>query len=277
MKKSLLSYLKSPDCGSALTLSILESVGDDVISGALEDREGRIYPISQGIPRLLSGSMLREQHCEMDARDSQVTSYDKMPFLNLLGKVEIPMTARALGSTESDIVLEAGCGTGRMSITLSKCAGTLICIDFSFKSLLVNQRKLAQAGIDNVHLIQADLCHLPFVDGVFSRVLSCQVLEHVPTEDSRKTAIQELARVGRPDCPLVLSAYKHSVFTKVFGSKQGQHEGGIPYFRFTKPELRAVLETRFHVSGITGKLMYIYLAECKLRDSTADAKSAVLL
>ena len=77
---------------------------------------------------------------------------------------------------------------------------------------------------------------------------------------------------GRP-CPnwpasrtggtLALSAYKHSLFTRAFAEKEGQHDGGIPFFRFTRRELRALLATAFEVQSVTGVLVYIYLARCR--------------
>ena len=128
--------------------------------------------------------------------------------------------------------------------------------------LRVNRKKLRGDGLGHLPLVQADLCHLPFADGVFDRVVSCQVLEHVPGEAARRQAVSELARVVRTGGTLALSAYKHSLFTRAFAKKEGQHDGGIPFFRFTRRELRALLATAFEVQSVTGVLVYIYLARC---------------
>jgi SAM-dependent methyltransferase len=262
MHPSLLPHLFSPDEGGSLTLTAESQEGEEILSGVLTDAAGREYPIVDGIPCLLPSCLLDAQRSEMAARDAQVVDYDRMHFLNLFGRIEIPMTLRALRPRADDRLLEAGCGTGRMTTVFAGQVRELVAIDFSLESLRVNRRKLAARGVKNVHLVQADLCHLPFASASFNRIVSCQVLEHVPDEASRQAAVCELARVARPQSVLALSAYKHSLLTRLFGQKQGQHDGGIPFFRFTPDELRAVLRGGFEVKSITGVLVYIHLARC---------------
>ena len=262
MLSTLLPLLASPETGGALTLTVRRREGEEIIEGSLSDDAGHIYPIEQGIPRLLPLELRDAQKSEIAARDAQVGDYDRMAFLNWFGKVEIPLTRRTLGALPSDTLLEAGCGTGRMSRTLARSVREMAAIDFSFESLRVARKKLQAAGIMNVHLVQADLCRLPFTDGAFDKVVSCQVLEHVPGPEARAAAVSSLARVLKPSGKLVLSAYKHSLLTRTFGKKEGMHEGGIPFFRFTKSELRETLGTDFTVFSVTGALVYLYLARC---------------
>lgn len=262
MHPSLLPLLRSPETGGLLTLDIQAANGDDISTGTLQDEAGHAYPIEDGIPRLLPREMRGEQLSEIAARDAQVGDYDRMAFLNWFGKVEIPLTRRTLGTKRTDRLLEAGCGTGRMTPTLAGDVRELVAIDFSFESLRVCRAKLKAAGITHTHLVQADLCRLPFADGVFDRVVSCQVLEHVPGSDARASAVQALARVLTPGGALTLSAYKHSLLTRIFGQKEGMHDGGIPFFRFTRAELRNTLGSEFQVHSVTGALVYLYLARC---------------
>ena len=127
------------------------------------------------------------------------------------------------------------------------------------------RRSWKRQVLTNVHLVQADLCRLPFAPAVFDRVVSCQVLEHVPGEAARHAAVAELARVGKAQSPLVLSAYKHSLLTRAFAQKEGEHDGGIPFFRFTRSEFHKTLADDFTVQSITGALVYLYLARCENR------------
>ena len=262
MLPSLLPLLTSPETGESLTLNVRQRAGEEIVDGNLTDDTGHIYPIQDGIPRLLPHQLRDAQISEIAARDAQVGDYDRMAFLNLFGKVEIPLTRRALGAQKSDILLEAGCGTGRMTRQLSPAVRELIAMDFSFESLRVNRRKLQMAGVTNVHLIQGDLCRLPFADGVFDRIVSCQVLEHIPGPEARAAAVADLSRVLQPGGTLILSAYQHSLLTRTFGEKEGMHDGGIPFFRFTRAELRETLGAHFAVHSITGALVYLYLARC---------------
>ncbi len=262
MRESLLPLLVSPDTGGPLTLSVTRHRGEEIVEGLLADAVEHQYPIQDGIPRLLPGALLDAQKSEIAARDAQVKDYDHMAFLHLFGQIEIPLTQRALGALPSDRLLEAGCGTGRMTRRLAQGTRDLVAVDFSLESLRVNRKKLRGDGLGHIPLIQADLCHLPFAPGVFDRVVSCQVLEHVPGPDARRKAVAELARVVRPGGTLALSAYKHSLWTRAFAEKEGEHAGGIPFFRFTRRELRDLLATAFEVQSITGILVYIHLARC---------------
>ena len=262
MLSSLLPLLASPETGSALTLSVRQRDGEEITDGALTDDAGNIFPIQDGIPRLLPLSLLDAQLLEIAARDAQVGDYDAMTFLNHFGKVEIPLTLRALRPALTDRLLEAGCGTGRMTRILSGTVHEMVAVDFSFESLRVNRRKLLAAGVTNTHLVQADLCRLPFTECAFDRVVSCQVLEHVPGPDARAAAVCSLASVLKPGGTLALSAYKHSLLTRAFSQKEGSHDGGIPFFRFTRSEMRDTLAAKFQVHSITGALVYLYLAKC---------------
>lgn len=258
----LLPLLASPETGGPLALTVRQRSGEEVLDGSLTDDAGHVYPIQDGIPRLLPRELRDAQKSEIAARDAQVGDYDRMAFLNHFGKVEIPLTRRALGAQPADRLLEAGCGTGRMTRLLSPSVQELVAMDFSFESLRVNRRKLQAAGAANVHLVQADLCRLPFAASTFDRIVSSQVLEHVPGPDARAAAVAGLARVLRPGGTLALSAYKHSLLTRCFGQKEGMHDGGIPFFRFTRAELRDTLGSHFTVHSVTGALVYLYLARC---------------
>ncbi len=263
MLPSLLPWLASPETGGPLSLTVRQREGEEITDGSLTDDAGHVYPIQDGIPRLLPREMLDAQKSEIAARDAQVADYDAMAFLNVFGKVEIPLTLRALAPAPTDILLEAGCGTGRMTGILSKRVREMVAIDFSFESLRVNRRKLIAAGVTNVHLVQADLCRLPFAASAFDRVVSCQVLEHVPGPAARAAAVHSLAHVLKPGGTLALSAYKHSLLTRAFAQKEGSHDGGIPFFRFTQAEMRETLAAKFTVHSITGALVYLYLAKCR--------------
>ena len=220
---------------------------------------GRQYPVSDGILRAMPSRLLAEQKREIRARDDQVDQYEAMWYLNLFGLVEIPMTLRRLAIEPACRVLEAGCGTGRMTSRIAAAARDLVSIDFSYESLRVTREKGLMSGAKNIDLVQADLCNLPFKDCTFDRVVSCQVLEHIPGDEARSAAIEGLARVARQSGRVVVSAYQHTVFTSV---KQGEHDGGIPFFRFTRPELEALLSAHLRVDSITGSLVYIHLAQC---------------
>jgi ubiquinone/menaquinone biosynthesis C-methylase UbiE len=265
MRSSLITILACPDCRGDLRLAqstVQEK--DGVFQGVLRCSGcGREFPIEDGILRAMPSSLIPEQSDEIKARDEQVTEYDNMVQLAMFSLIELPITFFFLKPRQVNTVLEAGCGTGRMTKHLSGLSGHLVSVDFSFESLRVNRGKLVQQGVENVDLIQADLCHLPFKDEVFDRVLSSQVLEHVPGEKARQQAVDQIARCAREGATVVISAYQFSSFTPV---KEGKHEGGIPFFRFTKDEIRSLLSSRLRVDKLTSALVYIHLVQCVKND-----------
>ena len=234
------------------------------------------YPITEGIARLLplhlhlpeappaiKDDSTERKRSEMAARDAQAEDYDRMRGLALFGKIEIPVTLAQMNLGPNDVLLEAGCGTGRMTPLFAARCASLVAADFSFESLRRCQRKLERAGCENVDLAQADVCALPFRSGAFSKLVSCQVLEHIPTPESRSQMVAELARATQAGGNVTLSAYQHSLFTRLFGRKEGLHDGGIYYYRFTRRELRDLLTPHLEVLGLTGALVYHYLARCE--------------
>ena len=279
MRYKTLDLLRCPSgCGAELEPVPTEENSERILAGRLICTGcGREYPITDGIARLLPLSLDEPEtlpadaketeadlkRSEMAARDAQVEDYDRMRGLAWFGKIEIPVTLRLINLQRNDVLLEAGCGTGRMTPTFAAQCETLIALDFSFESLRVCRGKLERAGIKNVDLVQADVCALPLRSERFSKLVSCQVLEHIPTPTSRDRMISELARVVEPGGAVVLSAYKHSLFTRLFGKKEGQHDGGIYYYRFGRGELHDLLAAHLTVQNMTGALVYHYLAQCR--------------
>ncbi|MCX6376511.1 MAG: methyltransferase domain-containing protein [Armatimonadetes bacterium] len=281
MKRDLVPLLRCPTgCASELSLRADERASTpEILSGAVVCRDcGREYPIQRSILRMLPHDLTSDtavvpashhdhatihKRSEMKARDSQTRAYERMWHLNLFGRIEIPITMRPLRLSRHHNLLEAGCGTGRMTRSFAGKCDRLVAVDFSLRSLQRNRANLRRRGVKNVDLIQADLCRLPIRAEAFDRVVSCQVLEHIPTVESRESAVRELARVLRKGGRLVLSAYQHSLLTSLFGEKEGEHAGGIYFYRFDRRELRRLLERALEVRSITGILVYHYIASCR--------------
>lgn len=97
-----------------------------------------------------------------------------------------------------EMVLDAGCGTGRHCLELSKKGEyEIYAIDTDRESLLKVQY---MAGLMNskkeslarVRLLKSDAHNLPFRDKTFHKIICSEVLEHLP-DDNR--GLQELVRV----------------------------------------------------------------------------------
>ncbi len=103
-----------------------------------------------------------------------------------------------------DIVLELGCGYGRIIPQIAKKARRVIGIDTSFESLLLGQQMLS--SISNCHLLQMNALHLAFQDHTFDCVLCIQngiSAFHVDQRD----LIRESIRVARSGRTVLFSTY----------------------------------------------------------------------
>lgn len=283
MKPDLLSWLACPADGAApLSLSVTRQAGPESIeTGTLAcDTCGRVYPIEDGIPRLLPDlaalppEEAAEKERERTRRDAEAGIYDSNRMLGVLGRWEIPATLNALSPAPDDSLIEVGCGTGRFTERIASRCRRVLALDFSLESLKIARKRVASPS---VQFLQADACQLPLRDGIADRALSCQMLEHLPTPSARAAAVAEVARTLRPGGTFVVSAYWHSPFTRLAGSKEGHHDGAIYFYRFDRREFRELLDARFEVRSLSTRLIYVLLARAVRRidpwRNTTDAPS----
>lgn len=268
LRRELLSLLICPETGEPLS-------GWDGRSetGALTSPSGRVYPIEDGIPNLLPDALrfphpeapedeVLEKRHEMEARDAQVGDYDRMVSLKLFTGVELPLSLRYLAPEPEHLMLEGGCGTGRMTAAFAQRVRGLVCVDFSRESLKVAQSKVPAALREKILFLQADLSRLPLRSEVFDRVGSFGVYEHIPTPEARAGALEHLARALKPRTRggrLALSAYRWGPPQSWSSPKEGHHAGGIYFIRFTMKELRADLAPHIDVHQGTESLLYYHL------------------
>lgn len=137
-----------------------------------------------------------------DARESERLHDQAGALVELLhGDTAYPAGAR---------VLEAGCGVGAQTVTLSANSP-----DARFTSIDLSEESLAQArsrALPNVEFRQGDIFDLPFAPATFDHVFVCFVLEHLerPVE-----ALEHLKAVLKPGGTITViegdhgSAYFH--------------------------------------------------------------------
>ena len=106
-------------------------------------------------------------------------------------------------------VLEAGCGSGTISLAAASCDRRVVGLDIS-PAVLANLRRNA-AGLTAatgrafaVATVVGDLEHLPFDDGAFDAAINEGVVEHWLDRDARRAVIREMARVVRPGGVIVI-------------------------------------------------------------------------
>jgi len=165
---------------------------------------------------------------------------------------------------DNHVLCDLGCGTGRLTMSLAQKAYCTIGVNFSFESLKLFRRRIADSMRQRIHLIQADIFHLPLRNQLFHRVVSNNVFEHLPGLLKNKSPILETARILKNEGLFVLSIYNFSsiraFFTRLipastYGERyeqEGFHAGKVYYRRYRWEEVIDLLSTAFEVERMAG-------------------------
>jgi ubiquinone/menaquinone biosynthesis C-methylase UbiE len=126
--------------------------------------------------------------------------YDSGRFDNLKGRlyrwreeraIELALRRFRRGST----VLDAACGTGRITALLQRNGFRATGCDVSLAMMAVAHRRLTSLGYQ-VPLVESSVEHLPYPDRSFDAATCVGLLMHLDA-DVRVRALRELARVSR--------------------------------------------------------------------------------
>jgi SAM-dependent methyltransferase len=230
VKTRLLDWLQCPWCGGTFTLEPFGDASGDVEEGLLRCGCGRLFPIIRGIPRILADAFAvhpdfvvrhrsrlpselptppaDEPHADAirNTRDSfgyQWTVFSEMVvdfrqnFLQYISPVDESFFPGKRG-------LDLGCGFGRHIYNAAKFGAEMVGVDISEA---IESTRINTQGMPNVHLVQADVYHLPFRPGAFDFAYSIGVLHHLPEPE---TAFQRVVALVRPGGSVFIWVYSNS-------------------------------------------------------------------
>jgi ubiquinone/menaquinone biosynthesis C-methylase UbiE len=127
--------------------------------------------------------------------------YDLTFKLNGYGRsLDQYLASRPLPLSPGARILDAGCGTGLLTLALLRSLPfpvSITALDLSAPSVVAARKAVAQSEgrRRNVNYMQANILALPFADNSFDLVVTSGALEYVPLADG----MSELARVISPD------------------------------------------------------------------------------
>ena len=133
-------------------------------------------------------------------RPDVAASYDSGRFDNLKGRVyrwrEERAIERALsGLPQHSKVLDAACGTGRITALLQRRQFEPTGCDVSQAMMAIARRRLTSLGA-RVPFVESQVEHLPYPDECFDAATCIGLLMHLDA-DARVAALLELARCSR--------------------------------------------------------------------------------
>jgi SAM-dependent methyltransferase len=179
MKRKLLDYLDCPSCYAQLELTeVVVTEGQEIMQGQLACMACKaVFPIVRGVPRFVSSERLEADKAATAAsfgwQWQHFTHTDELyadQFLDWIAPVEANFF-------HNKIVLEGGCGKGRHTELAARWgAREVVGVDLSDA---VETAFAATRTLENAHIIQADLYHLPLARA-FDYAFSVGVLHHLP-------------------------------------------------------------------------------------------------
>ena len=144
---------------------------------------------------------------------------------------KIKQILRHMAVHDSDLILDAGCGTGFLFEHVYKQAGHLVGVDLSKGLLRIALAHVKQAGTRNVSLVRADVDYLPFKERVFDKVFALTVLQD--SSDLNMT-LKEITRTTKNDSTLAVTGLKKVFTAERF--KQALTEEGLEINILLTPE-----------------------------------------
>jgi SAM-dependent methyltransferase len=184
-----------------------------------------------------------EYWCQRDVAEA----YDAGRFDNVKGRVYRWREERAIekalrGVPAGSTVLDAACGTGRITALLQRNGFAASGCDISVAMMSVARRRLRSLGHE-VSLVESSVERLPYPDESFDAATCIGLLMHLDA-DARVNALRELARVTRG--PLVVQYGYVDAFQRLSTRVTGR-QPGLSRFPVSAAEMNSDLKS----SGLT--------------------------
>ena len=231
MKVAVQTYLRCPHCRGSLDLRAFRVESDEVMDGCFACGCGIVYPIIDGVPRLLPKDLLpglEEDYPEFFRTYGRPGEYDRnaqTAVTDVKRRTQeafgyewtwsseyhadnfrdwLPHGFDAEQGFRGKVGLEVGCGAGRHAAATASLAREHVAVDLS---RAVDSAFARTRNLPNCHVVQADAMHLPFAGGTFDYVYCLGVLQHMPDPEA---GFYALAKQPRPDGILLGNVYQSS-------------------------------------------------------------------
>ena len=165
---------------------------------------GATFAIADGIPRFVD----TEAHAEsfgFQWKTFATVQLDSAHGSSISRSTFVEKTGWRLEDLRGRQVLDAGCGMGRFAEVAADAGAEVHGVDLS---LAIDAARQNLGHRPSIHLYQADLMNLPFVDDTFDFIYSIGVLHHTPNP---RRAFLGLTRLLRPGGVIAIWVYSRKL------------------------------------------------------------------
>ncbi|QDT98133.1 methyltransferase domain-containing protein [Gimesia aquarii] len=151
----------------------------------VDQQTNQSYPVVTGIPRFVEQEHLSSFGLQWNKYEVAHADEDRATFT---AKTGLP-----LSELKGLKILDAGCGGGRYSKVAAEAGGIVFGADHT---TAVEKAEQLCNHLENVHLVQADLKHLPFEPSSFDFVFSIGVMHHDKDTRAVFNAVADMVKPG---------------------------------------------------------------------------------
>ncbi len=214
MRKAHLQYLVCPACKEQLGITnVTEENETSITTGTLGcGKCGADYKIIRNIPRFVPIENYASSFGLQWTKHSR-TQYDAYSGADI-SRSRFFEESHWKTDLRGEIILEAGCGSGRFTEHAALTGAMVLSLDYSYA---VDANYAANGGRDNVIIVQADLYNMPFREKFFDKLFCFGVLQHTPDVEK---AFFVLPRYLKPGGNMVIDVYiKRGFFRQLLNTK----------------------------------------------------------
>ena len=171
---------------------------------------------------------------ELELREREAGGYDEhRPEYQRIQEWKILRSH--LRPRPTDLVLDAGCGTGIFSLDLQEAGCNVIALDLSRVFVEITRKRCDPS---RVKVLVGNILELPFEMNQFDLILCSGVLGQLIEEEDFRKALEELGRITRPGGRLVITTYNYHLIDRMRASKRRAcFDSGVNYVKYTRKEL----------------------------------------
>lgn len=202
-------HLVCPICKGSLLLEIVEEAKDRVKEGSLScNRCQKSYVIKEFIPRFILMNSNYSESFGFQWNHHFRTQYDSHTGMTI-SRERLFNETKWPRCLEGEIILEAGCGSGRFTEHAVSTGAMVVSFDYS---TAVEATLKGNSDAKNLLVVQASIYEMPFRPNYFDRVFCIGVIQHTPDP---KGAFERLTEVLRSGGKIVVDVYRRLPWYKM--------------------------------------------------------------